>query len=83
MEKDITRKAAERAAVTVQKARTKLQGIITTGPATVRLSPAEIQRHIADGNTRLLRYSMEQMDDDLLVKMLAGSLAERSRNATS
>ena len=83
MEKDVTRKAAERAALTMTRARNKLQTIITTGPATVRLTSAEMQRHIADGNTRLLRYSMEQMDDDLLVKMLAGSLAERNKNATN
>ena len=83
MEKDVTRKAAERAASTMQKARIKLQSIITTGPATVRMTPAEIQRSIAGGNPRLLRYSMEQMDDDLLVKMLAGSLAEKNKNATN
>jgi hypothetical protein len=83
MEKDVTRKAAERAALTMFRAREKLQSIITTGPASVRLTPSEAQRQVADGNTRLLRYSMEQMDDDLLVKMLAGSLAERNKNATN
>ena len=76
MEADVTRKAVEIAAKATVRAQEKLRAILTPGPATVRLTPGELEKEVAKGNTRLLRHAVENLDDDILVRLLAGQLAK-------
>jgi len=82
MEADVTRKAVEIAAKATVRAQEKLRAILRTGPSTVRLTPKEIEKEVAGGNTRLLRYAVENLDDDILVRLLAGRLAEGQNGST-
>ena len=72
-DRDITRKAVERAIPVLTKAKDLLKTIVYTGPDKVLMSDKEILQGAADGNPNMLKHvgnTASEIDNQILEKLL-------------
>ena len=82
-DRDVTRKAVEKAIPAIAKARDLLKTIIYTGPDQVMMSNKDVLQGAADGNMNMFKHlanaDVSAVDNQLLENMLAmGQIGDRT-----
>ena len=70
MEKDITRRAVERAARIVNRAGKRLKERIPYGPSKVMMSPAELRRTLRETHPDVVRQILGQLETEQIIELL-------------
>ena len=67
---DVTRKAVVRASGVTARVKDILRNQLFSGPTSVTLTPAQIREEIAKGNTKMIQYAQQTMDEEQIMRLL-------------